>query len=112
MPAKPNVKILRIDDPDPVEAPLGARTDFKLIGYGFSDDMHVYISTKADGSDDVDVALRQDKSATRTEKVWPLTARPGLGALSGQKEEERPVLWIVIKLNGALEDSYQGFILV
>ncbi|MBM7045236.1 MULTISPECIES: hypothetical protein [Rhizobium] len=114
MAAKPNVKIERIGDPDPVEAPLGRWTDFTLIGYGFSEEMDVYISTKADGSDKVNVEVVHDKSATSTDKVWPLVAKPALDAL----QPNNPTLWVAIKLKdqkgqkGQFEDAYQGFIIV
>ncbi|PDS76657.1 hypothetical protein [Rhizobium sp. L43] len=112
MPAKTTLEIMRLD-PKPVQAPLRTRTPFTLIGHGFGEGMDVYVSTKQDGSDKVDVEVLPDDSATSTDKVWPVIAIPALGAKPTEttKKPPDPPLWVVIKLNGQ-KSAIQGFLIV
>ncbi|ARO32989.1 hypothetical protein NXC14_PB00165 (plasmid) [Rhizobium sp. NXC14] len=112
MPAKTTLQIVRLD-PRPVQAPLRTRTPFTLIGHGFGEGMDVYVSTKQDGSDRVDVEVLRDDSATSTDKVWPVVAKPSLGAppTDTTKDKPDPPLWVVIKLNGQ-KSAIQGFLIV
>ncbi|MDR9803890.1 hypothetical protein [Rhizobium hidalgonense] len=112
MAAKTTLEIVRLD-PKPVQAPLRTRTPFTLIGHGFGEGMDVYVSTKEDGSDKVDVEVLRDDSATSTEKVWPVVAKPALGAQPADptKKPPAPPLWVVVKLNGQ-KSSIQGFLIV
>ncbi|MBB4523812.1 UNVERIFIED_ORG: hypothetical protein M2435_003804 [Rhizobium sophorae] len=112
MPAKTTLEIVRLD-PKPVQAPLRTRTPFTLIGHGFGEGMEVYVSTKEDGSDRVDVEVLPDDSATSTDKVWPVVAKPALGAkpTDTTKKPRDSRLWIVIKLNGQ-KSAIQGFLIV
>ncbi|MBY5866343.1 hypothetical protein [Rhizobium leguminosarum] len=110
--ANPKVKIERLE-PATVVAPLLVRTPFKIIGSGFGKGMDVYVSTKEDGSDRVDVEVLPDDSATSTDKVWPVVAQPALGAkpTDTTKESPAPPLWVVIKLNGQ-KSAIQRFLIV
>jgi hypothetical protein len=103
---KPNIKRL---DEEPVEASKGNYKDFTLIGTDFRKGMVVYISTKADGSDKVDVEVLQNGSATSTDRRWPVVAKP---ALDVKSTDPKNPLWVAIKLNNQFEDAYQGFIVV
>ncbi|MBY5778988.1 hypothetical protein [Rhizobium leguminosarum] len=107
-----NPKIKRLD-PETVVAPLLVRTPFKIIGSGFGEGMDVYVSAKEDGSERVDVEVLPDRSATSTDKVWPVVAQPALGAkpTDTTKESPDPPLWVVIKLNGQ-KSAIQGFLIV
>ena len=116
MPAKSDVLvkavITRLEDEDPVTAPRGSYTPFTLIGDNFSKDIVVYISRNRDGSDQVDVEVVRDGSATGTKKVWPVIARPAQGVeiTDLNKDPPDPLLWVAIKRNDQFECAYQGFI--
>ncbi|TCU20260.1 hypothetical protein [Rhizobium sullae] len=115
MPTKPEVKIERLE-PATVVAPLLVRTPFKLIGYGLSKDIYVYISTREDGGDDVSnpdgsndastykIKIVPDESSTSTDRVLSLIAKPELDALPIDKP-----LWVAVKLNGKFEDAQPTF---
>ncbi|MBX5156500.1 hypothetical protein HJB89_05060 [Rhizobium sp. NZLR8] len=107
MAAKATLKIERLD-PKRVQAPLRARTPFTLIGQGFGEGMDVYISPNKDGSDRVDVNVLPDDSATSTDKVWPVIAKPALGV---QPTPPGQPLWVVAELNGQ-KSAIQGFFIV
>ncbi|MBY5359679.1 hypothetical protein HFO97_06725 [Rhizobium leguminosarum] len=112
MAAKTTLEIVRLE-PKPVQAPLRTRTPFTLVGHGFGEGMDVYISTKEDGSERVDVEVLPDRSATSTDKVWPVVAQPPLGAkpTDTTKTTPDPPLWVVIELNGQ-KSAIQGFLIV
>jgi hypothetical protein len=115
MPAKPEVKIERLEPPI-VVAPLLVPTSFKLIGYGLSKEIYVYVSTREDGGDDVSnpegsndastykIKIVADDSSTSTDRVLSLIAKPELDACPINKP-----LFIAVRLNGKFEHAQKTF---
>ncbi|MBB3390890.1 hypothetical protein FHT82_003662 [Rhizobium sp. BK275] len=106
--AQPEIKIKYLSD-EPVKAPTFKSTYFKLGGSGFVQDMVVYISTKQDGSDKVDVEVLPDDKVVSTDKVWPVVAKPAFGL---KPTDPKKPLWVAIKLNNQVKDTYEGFLVV
>jgi hypothetical protein len=78
-----------IDDLDPpiVNAFLAVPTFFTIIGSGLSEEIYVYISTQADGSDNVSwpdsrkpPKIKIDRASSGTDKLLPLAATPDFDA--------------------------------
>ncbi|KQV30450.1 hypothetical protein ASC97_21685 [Rhizobium sp. Root1203] len=115
MPTKPEVKIERLE-PRTVVAPLLVPTSFKLIGYGLSKEIYVYLSTREDGGDDVSnpdgsadastykIKIVADDSSTSTDRVLSLIAKPELDALPINQP-----LFVAVRLNGKFEDAQPTF---
>ncbi|MBY5886775.1 hypothetical protein ACC808_07410 [Rhizobium ruizarguesonis] len=102
--AEVEVKIDNLD-PDPVEAPLFANKNFKIVGHGFSNkDLDVYISTDKGGSNKIsEIKVSIDGHTTITDDFLMVVAKPELGAPMGR------VLWVAIKLKGKFQDAREGF---
>lgn len=119
------VTIDRLDPtsgPEPVVAPLLVRTPFKMIGKGLDRILYFYLSTKADGSDDVSnpdgstdpstykVRIDPDTSSPSTDRVRSLVALAQLSATNTNQ-----LLWLAVKLNdvnGRFVGARKAFMIV
>ncbi|OWV78497.1 hypothetical protein ATY75_05850 [Rhizobium sp. N122] len=102
--AEVEVKIDSLD-PDPVEAPLFANKNFKIVGHGFSNkDLDVYISKDKKGSNKIsEIKVSIDGHTTITDDFLMVVAKPELGA------PMKTVLWVAVELNGKFQDAKEGF---
>lgn len=121
--ANPKVTIDRLE-PELVVAPLLVRTPFKIIGSGLSNEIYIYVSTQANGGNDISnpkgsknkieykIKIDKDDSAVSTDKVLSLIIKPELDA---GPFDEKTIFWVAIKtkdMAGNFEDARQALKLV
>ncbi|RDJ13910.1 hypothetical protein [Rhizobium grahamii] len=105
----PIVTIERLK-PQKVEALVSTPTFFDVIGHGLSEDIYVYISTNAGGTDDISwpnagqpPKIRIDRASSGTDRRLPLAATPAFDA-----GPLNTTLYVAIKLtdrDGPFQDA-------